>query len=149
MQIKNVRPGNFLLFRAETTVTELVNYLPVAQSLYEEAVRQKLRINGPIHWHYLGFSDLQTPFTLEVCLPVDRIPADYDGPFHFKRTEPFRCVSLEHDGSWYQIPESYAKILQYVSEHGLTPAGNNREVYMHVDLNDPEANVTEIQFGVN
>ena len=150
MQIKDVKPGNFLFFRAETTVAELVNYLPVAQSLYEEAVQQKLRINGAIHWHYLGFAgDPSAKFTLEISLPVDRIPAEYDGTFHVKRTEPFRCISLLHEGSWYQIPESYGKILLYAEQHNLVPAGNNREIYIQVDLQAPESNVTEIQLGVN
>lgn len=149
MQIKDVRPANFLFFRTETTVSELVNHLPVAQSLYEEAVDQKLRINGAVHWHYLGFTgDLSAKFTLEICIPIDRIPADYDGNFHVKRTEPFRCISLIHEGSWYQIPESYGKIMQYAGEHSLVPAGNNREVYVHVDLQDADANVTEIQLGL-
>jgi effector-binding domain-containing protein len=150
MQIKDVKPGNFLVFRTQTTVAELVNYLPVAQSLYEEAVSQKLRINGAIHWHYLGFTgDLSATFTLEICLPIDRIPEGYDGAFHVKRTEPFRCISLVHEGSWYQIPESYSKMLQYAGQHNLVPVGNNREIYVNVDLQNPEANVTEIQLGLN
>lgn len=149
MQIKEVKPGNFLFFRVETTVSELVSYLPVAQSLYEEAVQQKLRINGAVHWHYVGFAgDVSAKFTLEICLPVDRVPVEYDGKFHFKRTEPFRCISLVHEGSWYDIPESYGKILQYAGQHNLVPVGNNRETYIHIDLEMPEANVTEIQLGV-
>jgi effector-binding domain-containing protein len=150
MQIKDVKPGNFLFFRTETTVAELVNYLPVAQSLYEEAVRQKLRIDGAVHWHYIGFSgDLSAPFTLEVCIPVESIPEGYDGQFHVKRTESFRCVSLIHEGSWFQIPDSYGKLIRHATENNLVPAGNNREIYIHVDLQEAEANVTEIQLGVN
>ena len=150
MQIKEVKPGNFLCFRTDTTVAELVNYLPVAQKLYTEAVNQNFRITGPIHWHYHGFfGDLAAPFTLEICLPVNEIPSEYDGIFHSKRTEPFRCVSTIHEGPWDKIPVSYGKIMEFIEEHRLAPKGINREVYINVDFLLPDANVTEIQFGLN
>ena len=150
MQIKEVKPGNFLLFRATTTIQELVNYLPVAQRLYEEAVSRNLRINGPIHWHYHNmFGDLSAPFTLEICLPVEEIPADYDGIYHVKRTEPFRCVSMIHEGGWNTIPSSYQKIGLFIGEKTLKPTGVNREIYINVSLQVPDANITEIQVGLN
>jgi effector-binding domain-containing protein len=149
MRVKEVQPSNFLLFRAATTVGQLVNYLPVAQRLYEEAVKHNLRINGPVHWHYQGFfGDPEAPFTLEVCLPVQQIPDAYDGAYHVKRTEPFKCVSLVHEGSWESIPESYGHIMQWIGKNKLAPKGTNRELYIHVDLDLPGANVTEIQFGI-
>lgn len=149
MQIKEVRPGNFLLFRATTTIPELVNYLPVAQRLYEEAVSRNLRINGPIHWHYHDMcGDLAAPFTLEICLPVEDTPTEYDGIYHVKRTEMFRCVSVIHEGGWDTIPSGYQKIAQFVGEQNLKPAGVNREIYINVNLQVPEANVTEIQLGL-
>lgn len=148
ISIKEIRPINFLYFRAETRVDELYKFIAVAKDLFREAVANDLHVCGPIHWHYFGFTDPSLPFTLEVSLPVDRVIADYDGMFHFKRTESFKCVSLIHQGGWLEIPNSYQKAFQFIGEHGLTPLGVNRELYINADFVDPGANTTEIQIGV-
>ena len=149
MQIKEVKPVNFLFFRTETKVTELGNFLPVAKELFKEAVKLDLWVTGPVHWHYYGFAGDETkPFTLEIALPVATLPGQYDGKFHLKRTEPFRCVSAVHEGSWYEIPNTYGKIIEFVSSNGLMPIGVTRELYINADFTHPEANVTEIQLGV-
>lgn len=146
---KLVKPINFIFHRAETTVDQLANFLPVAKDLQREAVEKDLRITGPVHWHYFGFSgDVTKPFVLEVALPVEQIPAEYDGAFHFKRTEPFECVSLVHEGAWHDLPVSYGKLMNYMQQKGLTPIGVTRELYVNADLIFPDANVTEIQMGI-
>jgi hypothetical protein len=147
--LKHVKPINFLFFRAETTVSELGNFLPVANDLFQEAFENKLRITGPVHWHYFGFSgDVSQLFTLEIALPVADVIREYDGKFHFKRTEPFKCVSLIHEGNWLEIPKSYDRLMEFLSKRKLTPAGMNREIYINVDFVSPDANVTEIQMGI-
>ena len=149
MQIKEVKPINFLFFRVETKVNELVNFLPIGQELYAEAVKNKLAITGSVHWHYFGFTgDPQQSFTLEISLPVAQVLEVYDGKFHFKRTDPFKCVSLIHEGSWLDMPVSYGKMMEFIASKKLHPLGVNREVYINVDFKDPEANTTEIQIGV-
>ena len=149
IQSKEVKPINFIYYRTETTVNELVNLLPVGQELFKEAVRIKIYITGPVHWHYIGITaDLTKSFIVEVSVPVAEIPKEYDGSFHFKRTEPFKCVSLIHEGAWTDIPQSYGMLMQYLGEHQLTPVGVNREVYVNADFNYPDANTTEIQFGI-
>lgn len=149
MQIKVVKPVNFLFFRTETTVAALGNFLPIAKELFKEAVQLDLWVTGPVHWHYYGFTGEESkPFTLEIALPVATLPEQYDGKFHCKRTEPFRCVSVVHEGSWYDIPKSYGTIMQFVSSNGLMPIDVNRELYINADFDHPDANVTEIQLGI-
>jgi effector-binding domain-containing protein len=149
MQIKEVKPINFLFFRVETRVAELVNFLPVGQELYAEATKNKLAITGPVHWHYFGFiGDVNQSFILEISLPVAQVLEDYDGKFHFKRTDPFKCVSLVHEGAWQDMPVSYGKIMQFVDSEKLQPLGVNRELYINVDFKSPEANTSEIQVGI-
>jgi effector-binding domain-containing protein len=149
MKIKEVKPINFLFFRAETTVAELPGFLNVAQNLFDEAVRYQLLITGPVHWHYYGFTgDMARKFTLEISLPVSNIVDGYDGEFHFKRTEPFKCVSEVHEGSWYDIPVTYQKLMSFIGENNLNPVHANREIYVNVDFNDPTANTTEVQVGI-
>ncbi len=147
--LKQVKPINFLFFRTEATVAELGRFLPMANNLFKEAFEKNLRITGPVHWHYFGFlGDETKPFTLEIALPVAEVLGGYDGKFHFKRTEPFSCVSIIHEGDWLKIPISYGKLMQYVSKRNLKPVGVNREIYINADFANAEANVTEIQLGL-
>jgi effector-binding domain-containing protein len=148
-RVKEVMPINFLFHRAEAKIIDLVNQIPTAKGIIKECVRLHLHPCGPIHWHYFGFTgDESKQFTLEVCLPVDNIPGDYDGTFHFKRTENFKCVSLLHEGGWQEIPTSYGVLMAFIEQHKLQPTGINRELYINADFANPVANVTEIQMGV-
>ncbi|HCZ36876.1 MAG TPA: hypothetical protein DHV26_13225 [Cytophagales bacterium] len=146
--IKTIKPINFLFYRTEITVDKLNTLFWVAPELFREAVLNKLTITGPVHWHYISFTDLAKPFTLEIALPVGEVLADYDGRFHFKRTEEFKCLTATHEGNWLEIPMSYQKLMQVAGEQKLQPVGINRELYVNVDFNFPEANTTEIQMGI-
>lgn len=148
MQVRELKPINFLFFQTTTTVQELSNYLSVAEELYQEAARLHLRITGPVHWHYEGFTDHLSPFKLSIAIPIAEVPQSYDGPFHIKRTDVFKCVTTTHNGSWLDIPSAYARLLEYVSMNQLVPKGTNRELYINVDFINPEANYTEIQLGI-
>ncbi|NOT77027.1 MAG: hypothetical protein HOP08_19055 [Cyclobacteriaceae bacterium] len=148
MQIKDIKPVNFLFFRTETRVSELAKFLPVSQEIFREAVLRFIPITGPVHWHYTGLTDMEKPFTLEVCVPVAGIPKEYDGLFHFKRTDSFKCVAVIHEGSWDKLPDTYGKIFAFLGENKLQPSGVHRELYINVDFTHPEANTTEVQFGI-
>jgi effector-binding domain-containing protein len=149
-QIKKIKPVNFLFHRAEVKISDLTSQIPIAKELFKESVRLDLHPSGPIHWHYFGFmGDESKPFTLEVCLPVASIPADYDGKLQFKRTEIFKCVSLLHEGGWQEIPRSYGILMEFIQQHKLQPTGVTRELYINADFVNPEANVTEIHMGIS
>jgi effector-binding domain-containing protein len=148
-KLRELAPINFLFHRAETRIAELVNFIPTAKDLFKEAVRLNLHVSGPVHWHYFGFTgDESQTFTLEVALPVNEIPKEYDGQFHFKRTENFKCAILMHEGGWMEIPQSYGKLMQFMAEHKLQAVGVTRELYINADFVSPDANVTEIQMGI-
>jgi effector-binding domain-containing protein len=149
MKIKEVKPISFLYFRTETTISELEKHFPIGKELFQEAVKHDLSITGPVHWHYFGFmGDLEKPFTLEISLPVGEVLQEYDGKFHFKRTEPFRCLTLVHEGAWHEMGISYGKAMEYLEKHSLVPVAVNREIYVNADFTHPEANTTEIQIGI-
>lgn len=149
MKIKEIKPISFLYFRTETRLSELGNFFMVGQNLIKEAVANRLMVTGPVHWHYFGFEgDPQKTFTLEISLPVSEVPQDYDGAFHFKRTEAFKCVTAVHDGDWLTMGASYGKLMEFIASQSLVPTAMNREVYVNADFKHPEANVTEIQVGV-
>jgi effector-binding domain-containing protein len=147
--LKEIRPINFLFHRAEVKVSDLVHQIPVAKELFREAVRLDLHPTGPIHWHYIGFTgNPSKPFLLEICLPVATVPADYDGSFHFKRTEKFKSLVVVHEGGWEDLPKSYEMLMTSVQQHHYEPVGITRELYINADFTDPKANVTEIQMGI-
>lgn len=150
MEVREIKPINFLFFRTEAKIMDLGSFLPIGQELFKEAVRHNLTITGPVHWHYFGFEgDANKSFVLEISLPVGEVEEGYDGKFHFKRTEPFKCVSLLHQGSWFDMPKSYGKLMNFISTNKLKPLAVNREIYVNTDFQNPEANVTEIQIGIN
>lgn len=150
MNIKEVKPIRFLFFRTETKISELNKFFWVGQALIKEAVTNNIAVTGPIHWHYHGFmGDEQKSFTLEICLPVGDVLPDYDGEFHFKVTESFKCVSIIHEGNWLDIPNSYGKLMTFMEANKLSPVASNRELYVNADFKNPEANVTEIQIGIS
>lgn len=147
--IKDVKPINFLYFRTEAYAHQLLNFVPVARDLVREAVNYDLHVTGPIHWHYFGFTgDRSTPFTLEISLPVSDVIPGYDGNFHFKRTENFRCATLTHEGGWDSLPRCYEKLMHFIAGKNLEPTEVNREIYVNTDFRDPDANITVIQVGV-
>jgi effector-binding domain-containing protein len=148
-RVKKIKPINFLFYRTDVRISDLVNQIPIAKELIKECARLDLHPAGPIHWHYFGFTgDESKPFTLEICLPVASIPTDYDGQFHFKRTESFKAVSLLHEGGWNEIPVSYGAIMQFIEQNRLETIGVARELYINADFEHPEANSTEIQLGI-
>jgi effector-binding domain-containing protein len=150
MEVKVINPINFLYFRTETKVSELFKFLSVGQELFKEAVTQNIPITGPVHWHYFGFTgDPSQVFTLEIAIPVGEILEEYDGKFHFKRTESFKCISLVHDGNWLDMPKSYGKVFEFLATNKLESTSVNREVYINADFKYPEANISEIQIGIN
>jgi effector-binding domain-containing protein len=147
--IREVKPINFLYFRTETTLNDLASFLPVSAELFREAVSHNLQITGPIHWHYFGFTGHPTQlFTLEVSLPVGDILPSYDGSFHFKRTENFRCVIMRHEGPWSELPDSYAKAMKFITDQQFEIIPVTREIYVNADLKHPDANITEVQVGI-
>lgn len=147
--IKEIKPINFLYFRTEAYVHQLVNFVPVARELVREAMNYDLHVTGPIHWHYFGFTgDESTSFTLEISLPVSDVIPEYDGNFHFKRTEQFRCATLTHEGGWDSLPGSYEKLMRFIAGKHLEPSAMNREIYVNTDFTDPDANITVIQVGL-
>ncbi|MFN7704290.1 MAG: hypothetical protein ACK5OS_06685 [Chryseotalea sp.] len=149
MKIKTVHPINFLHHQAETTIQQLSSFFPVSAKLMKEAARYGLTLAGPMHWHYKNFMGDETqPFILEMSLPVVALPEKYEGEFMLKRTEPFRCVSAVHEGKWTDIPNRYASIMQFMEANSLQPSIENRELYIQVDFENQDANVTEIQMGI-
>lgn len=150
MQIKEAKPLNFLYFRTKTRIGELGRFVGViARELYRDAIRYDLEITGPLYWNYHGYTGRDAdPFILDIGIPLAEIPGSYHGMFQLKREDAFPCVSFIHEGSWVDLQNSYAQVLDFMAAQGLEGCGQFREVYINIDFMNPAGNVTEIQVGV-
>jgi effector-binding domain-containing protein len=148
MEIREIKPINFLFYREVLTLSDLQRMIPVSQDLYAEAVGLKLKITGPVHWHYFGITTKEAPFTLEVSLPVAEIPKGYDGKYHFKRSETLKAVTARHEGAFDEFEKTYEKVFGYIAQNKLKANGICRELYINVDFANPAANVAEVQIGI-
>ena len=147
--IRTIKPINFLYFPTRTTLSELGGLVGhVQEKLYAEAVKEKLFISGPAYWNYFNFQDIQKPFDLEISLPIAKLPLRYSGKYQIKTSQLFRCLALQHEGSWGKFPEVYGFLMGYIHQQGLALTGESRELYSNIDFENPEANVTEIQIGI-
>ncbi len=65
-------------------------------------------------------------------------------------TQAAECVMVRFRGSHPEAPVQYARLMHYIEENGLTPAGFSREITL-IDngyTNDPTKFVTEISIPV-
>ncbi len=149
MQIRTTQPIHVIYFEVETTLTEMVQYVRVkAKQLYQEAVKNNLEITGPVYWIYNG-ADGQpnTPFTLTIAIPIAHY-AIIDSEFQIKTLDAFRFVSKIHTGAWNRLGETYCLIFSELSVKEPAVSGETREMYINMDFENPEGNLTEIQIGL-
>jgi effector-binding domain-containing protein len=149
METKTFNPLKTLVFSAETSMKDMVKYVRiVAKELCEEAISNSMEITGPIYWIYKGADGKpETRFVLDICLPVFSSNG-YKGKFELRQLESFKCVTSIHYGNWYEMGIVYNHLFGGIFENGLKPNGICREMYLNVDFENPENNITEIQVGV-
>ena len=151
MKINTIHPLHVLCFETETTFQDIFQYVRVvAHRLYKEAVKQDLEITGPIYWIYEG-ADGQpdTIFKLTIALPVSYKKIELSGSaFKLKTLDPFHCVSQQHLGDWNKLGETYSQMIVEIQSGKLTMGGQNREIYLNMDFENPERNITEVQVGL-
>ena len=120
----------------------------VIRDLYKYVADLDLLVCGPQYWFYYGVDGRpETRFTVEIALPVQgRIPTSLLA--YFKQTPAFKCLCHRHEGSWEGLPGTYNKMMEHISSNGLKMNGIYAESFLHIDLDDPANQVTEIQIGV-
>jgi effector-binding domain-containing protein len=47
------------------------------------------------------------------------------------------------------MAEAYRKMMQYISDNELKVSGVYAESFLHINLDDPASQITEIQIGLN
>jgi len=147
MHIKTYPPLRVLSSIHQTTIAQIQEFGPVMAELYAEAGRKSF-INGPLHWIYYGMDgDPETMFTLEIAIPIRK--AFQSSRFKVKELDFFKAITFPHEGPWEQLPGSHAQIMERLAEHHIPVTNECREVFLNINFEQPEKNMTEIQIGVS
>jgi len=85
-------------------------------------------------------------FKLEIAIPVRK--AFNSSKFKIKELDFFKAITFPHEGPWEQLPGSHAQIMECLAEHHIPVTSECREVFLNINFNEPEKNITEIQIGV-
>jgi hypothetical protein len=143
----------------EATLEDLPAKATVVKDLYQYVADLDLLVCGPQYWFYHGLDGQPTAavartqagseqrFTLDIALPVQGKVPTAVLPF-FKRLPAFRCLSSRYEGPWEGIGAEYQRMLQYVSDNDLKTNGIYAESFLHLDLDDPANQVTELLIGL-
>lgn len=119
-----------------------------ARELYRDAAAQNLEVTGPVYWIYTGMDgNPNTVFKLDIVLPVTR-PETYTGAFSVTQVDSIKCLFTTHFGSWEKLPETYGMLFREIGQKGYVPTGICREMYVHMDFDNPQNDATEVQIGI-
>lgn len=150
MQIKEAKSLTTLAFSTQTTLAGLTPFVrTVARHLYREAIRLDLEITGPISWQYTGVDGKpDTVFDLDIVLPIQLAQGEPAEGLAFKNLNSFNSGSVEHLGSWGNLAAAYGPLAGGLRQAGHQLSAVNREVYVNMDFENPENNITLIYMGI-
>jgi effector-binding domain-containing protein len=150
METRTIHPIHVLYFETQTSLKEISQHVRhIAHRLYRDAVKNELEITGPVYWIYDGADgNPETIFTLTIALPVSPAPLLASSEFQTKELEKFDCVTDQLYGDWNGLGEAYGKLVSSVLSNQMAMSGQNREIYINMDFENPERNITEIQIGI-
>jgi len=152
---------NVLFSTRKATLNDLPVFAgTVVRELYQYVADLDLLVCGPQYWFYYGMDGLPEPAgsglpimsdrrsTLEICLPVQgKIPTALL-PW-FKRIPAFRCLSSRYEGPWEGLAEHYQKMIAEISARQLKMSGIFAESFLHIDFDQPENQITDVQIGIS
>lgn len=143
------QPFHFFYRRYETNYAGMLELVRTAiKVVYQQAVEADLEICGGAQWHYHGFDGQpDTVFTLDIGLPVTEVKT-VTTPWQCETLPPFKCVSMQHHGSWDLLANTYGKLFTGMEMLGLQMNGYTREQYLQYNFEHPEQNITNVQIGV-
>lgn len=122
------------------------------KEIFKIAIDNGLHPAGPQFWIYKWESEnpnAEAQFLLNICLPVATFGANYkDEVFKLNHLLPFNHLAIEHLGSWANLPSTYGKLMNEMQNQKLIPGKTCRELYINCDFENPENNITEVQFEI-
>jgi effector-binding domain-containing protein len=148
MYVKTHPPVTILYSRHQTTIPQLSQFVGnVVKELYAEAVQHNVLISGAPIWIYHGADGKpDTVFTLDIAIPIQGHLES--SRFAIKQLQPFKAVTHTHEGAWSSLTNTYQEIMQHIDANKIPMNEECREVYLNIDFQQPEYNVTQVQMGV-
>ncbi len=148
MEIKTHPPMRVLYSTHQTTLSQLGQLAGVVvKELYAEAARNQVLVSGPCYWIYKGMDGQpETVFTLDIALPIQG--SIRESSFATKDLPAFKAAVHVHESGWEKLGGAYAQVFQYVAHNHHQITGEFREVYLNIDMENPENNLTEVQVGI-
>ena len=148
MHVKTHPPVTVLYSTHQTTIQHLSEFVGIVlKDLCAEAVQQNALISGAPYWIYHGMDGKpDTVFTLEIAIPVQG--SIKSNRFAIKQLPAYKAVTYTHEGSWTSMAQAYGQIIHYIDANKIPMTEECREVYLNIDFQQPENNVTQIQVGV-
>jgi len=146
MEIKNVKQSKVFGKEIKTTLKAIGKHVKVLpEQILCELGRKGFSTKGPQVWIYNGADgNPETEFDLLVGFPVEIDKMDID----ITALNEFKCATHMLKGDWANFPQAYCAIIGEVMQNGYLMTGECREVYHHVDFENVEKNLTEIQIGI-
>lgn len=146
MEAKKVEGTLVAVHSLKTNLTRIYKNVGVTPNqIMEELGTQNIKAIAPQIWKYTGCDgQMDTEFTLEVCIPVEKKGKNTNF-ISFKELEAFTCLTHVHKGPWSDFANLYPILFNKLGQMGKTPTGNFREVYHHCDFEDVSKCITEIQ----
>lgn len=148
-ELENTLPFHFFYRRYETNYAGMIELVRTAiKVVYQQAVEAGMEICGAPQWHYHGFDGQpDTVFTLDIGLPVTEVKP-VTAPWQCETLPPFKCVGMQHHGSWDLLANTYGKLFAGMGMLGLQMNGYTREQYLRYNFEHPEKNITNVQIGI-
>jgi effector-binding domain-containing protein len=151
MQLKTIQPMHVFCFETETTMQKMMQYVRVvARRLYTESIKNDLEVTGPVYWIYEGADgNPETTFALTIAIPVSSPESSPVHPeFKVKNLEKFHCLSKQHLGNWAELGKTYGELIGEIQSRNFKMSGLTREIYLNMDFETLEGNITEVQIGL-
>ncbi|AXY77046.1 AraC family transcriptional regulator [Paraflavitalea soli] len=148
MYVKTHPPVTVLYSQHQTTLPQLSQYIgTVVKDLCAEAVHHNALISGAPLWIYHGMDGKpDTVFTLTIAIPIQG--QFQPSRFAIKQLPAFRAVTHTHEGAWDTLAETYQEVMHHIDAHKIPMTEECREVYLNIDFQQQQYNVTQVQMGV-
>jgi hypothetical protein len=150
MQIVTVPEQTVLAASRQLRLPEVGAFLAATiPEMEAEARAWRLAFTGP--WTFVSHQlpqDATTPFTLQICRPVEPNGASA-GRFAIVTLPELACATLEYEGPLSGIyTKGYVPLFDAIFAEGLPLTGELREVYHVRDIPESPINQVEIQIGI-
>ena len=147
MEIRTVKPYAFFFKSVKTKLDDLLSCIPITEACQKAAEENDLNIVSPPQWHYHNFVSSEKEFDLEIGFEVKQ-KTHGNGEFQIKETSEYLCAVIKYEGPFSDFQNVYEDLGKEVEQAGYKPLYSSREVYLQIDMENPNRNVTEIQLAI-